>query len=123
MTYTFAICLIIVAQVGLAAIAIPVFRSVWKGDSFLRRLAQNMLLAFFALLFTLTVVEVACKFLFVQSDGINFTLASRSWFERYWQPINSLGYRRRLPPLKALWLSVISAPLICSLTMKWLISE
>jgi len=93
MTYTFAICLIIVAQVGLAAIAIPVFRSVWKGDSFLRRLAQNMLLAFFALLFTLTVVEVACKLLFVQSDGINFTLASRSWFERYWQPINSLGYR------------------------------
>ena len=30
---------------------------------------------------------------FAQSDGFNLTLSSRNWFARYWQPINSLGYR------------------------------
>lgn len=29
----------------------------------------------------------------VQSDGYGFTLAAKRWFQKYWHPINSLGYR------------------------------
>lgn len=93
MTYMLAICLIILVELGLASLAVFVFHSVWTGDSFCRRFTQNVLLALLALLFTLTATEIAFKLFFIQSDGINFTLASRNWFERYWRPINSLGYR------------------------------
>lgn len=30
---------------------------------------------------------------FTMSDGFGFTLASKRWGEKYWYPINSLGYR------------------------------
>ena len=30
---------------------------------------------------------------FVQSDGFGFTLAGRRWSDKYWNPINSYGYR------------------------------
>lgn len=41
----------------------------------------------------LTVMEIGFKLFYVQSDGINFTLSSQAWVEKYWHPINSLGYR------------------------------
>jgi len=28
-----------------------------------------------------------------QSDGFNLTYAGKTWFERHWKPLNSLGYR------------------------------
>jgi len=77
----------------LASFAAFFFHSVWKGSSFFRRLAQNTFLVFFTLLFSLISIEIAFRLFFIQSDGINFTLASKRWFERYWRPINSLGYR------------------------------
>ena len=92
-TYTLVIILIIAAQVALAVLVAFAFRSLWKRNSLARSLAQNLVLAFLTVLFTLTVVEIGLKLFLVQSDGINFTLASKSWYERYWRPINSLGYR------------------------------
>jgi len=46
-----------------------------------------------AVLLTLLLLEVGMTLFFAQSDGFNLTLSSRNWFARYWQPINSLGYR------------------------------
>jgi lipoprotein signal peptidase len=88
-----AISIIIVAEVVLTALSIFVFRSLWKRDSFFRSFAQNLVLACLTVLFTLTAIEIGLKLFLVQSDGINFTLASKSWFERYWRPINSMGFR------------------------------
>lgn len=93
MPYSFTLSLCILTQLSLGFLTVYIFRSIWKEDSFLRRISQNILLVCFTLLFTLTLVEITFKLFFIQSDGINFTLASKSWFERYWQPINSLGYR------------------------------
>ena len=37
-----------------------------------------------------------------ESDGINRTLATRLWMDRYWKPINSLGYRDEEHPPSSL---------------------
>jgi hypothetical protein len=51
--------------------------------------------------FSVSLSTTICLFLilelifysFIISDSLNFTLASHRWFEKYWRPINSLGYR------------------------------
>lgn len=93
MNYLFMLMLIILVEIGLAAGIAFVFIRIWKKDNRLRRFAQNLALLLFTPLFILTILEVFFGLFFIQPDGINFTLASQGWSERYWNPINSLGYR------------------------------
>ena len=55
-------------------------------------LLENVLLSLLALFLTFMVLELGFKLFFAQSDGFRYTLASRNWYDRYWQE-NSLGYR------------------------------
>ncbi len=38
-------------------------------------------------------IEVYFRFFFVESDSWQNTLVSRHWFKRYWNPVNSYGFR------------------------------
>lgn len=60
-----------------------------------RLVLSNLSLSLFALFLTFMVIEVYFKVFFAQSDAYFFTLAAQNWQERYWQPVNSLGYRDR----------------------------
>ncbi|MFN8459550.1 MAG: SGNH/GDSL hydrolase family protein [Anaerolineae bacterium] len=69
------------------------FRAGWKNPgSRWRRAAQNLALLIFTGLVTLLLLELFFKLFFAQSDGFNYTLASKNWFEWYWRK-NSLDYR------------------------------
>ena len=46
-----------------------------------------------SILYLLLIVEIVFATVFVQSDGGNSTLVSKRWFQKYWNPINSDGYR------------------------------
>ena len=93
MAYTLIMGGIILGQILLIALFFFIFYSTWKKDSLLRRTTQNLLLLIFSITLLLTSLELGFKYFFIQSDGINFTLASINWYEKYWHPMNSLGYR------------------------------
>lgn len=70
-----------------------ILRSVWTKESKARSffIKGSVPLAIFIYLFlALEIIFYSC---FALSDTFSFTLASQLWMERYWQPINSLGYR------------------------------
>jgi hypothetical protein len=86
------------AFVGLIGVVVAVavaslFRLGWKRQSRWRNLAQNATLSLVALFLAFVLAEVYFKLFFLQSDGLGCTLASQSWFRRYWEPVNALGYR------------------------------
>ena len=58
-----------------------------------RTAGMGTLVALDAAMAVLLVLEIGMALFFAQSDGFNLTMSSRKWFERYWQPVNSLGYR------------------------------
>ena len=58
-----------------------------------RSAGMGLLVAVDAVAVVLLVLEIGMALFFVQSDGFNITMSSRKWFERCWQPVNSLGYR------------------------------
>ena len=58
-----------------------------------RTVGMGLLVTLDALVVGLLLLEVFMAFFFVQSDGFNLTMSSRKWFDRYWHPVNSLGYR------------------------------
>lgn len=58
-----------------------------------RTAGMGLLVAVDALALGLIVLELCMALFFAQSDGFNLTMSSRKWFERYWHPVNSLGYR------------------------------
>lgn len=58
-----------------------------------RTVGMGLLVSVDALAAGLLLLEVFMAFFFVQSDGFNLTMSSRKWFDRYWHPVNSLGYR------------------------------
>ena len=58
-----------------------------------RSAGMGLLVAVDAAVVVLLLLEIFMAFFFVQSDGFNITMSSRKWFERCWQPVNSLGYR------------------------------
>lgn len=59
------------------------------------------LVAVAAVAATVLVLELGMALFFAQSDGFNLTMSSRNWFERYWKPVNALGYRDAAPRPKA----------------------
>jgi lysophospholipase L1-like esterase len=66
-----------------------------QARSALRSRLANFALAGLVLFLSLMAAELYFKLFFAQSDAYFFTLAAQNWQERYWQPINSLGYRDR----------------------------
>jgi hypothetical protein len=55
----------------------------------------RVLLVLVSFSFAFLITEFIFRVFFVPSDGFNISLASHRWFERYWRPINSEGYRDR----------------------------
>lgn len=70
-----------------------ILNRVWKNGSQTRNMFKNASLLLFSSLCFLIIIEVVFGVFVVQSDGFGFTLASRRWFQEYWNPINSNGYR------------------------------
>jgi hypothetical protein len=59
----------------------------------LRNYAINVSVFSFTLLFLLLCVEIFSATFIIHSDSFSFTLANQRWFEKYWHPLNRLGYR------------------------------
>lgn len=83
-----------VLMAGLVLLAVPfwLFRRGGRRPGRGQTLAENGALALLALFGVLLLLELVFKLFFAQSDGFRYTLASRNWYDRYWQE-NSLGYR------------------------------
>lgn len=79
---------------------VSMFLHVWQRESRIRNLVINLSLSIFSILYLLLIVEIVFAMVFVQSDGGNNTLVSKRWFQKYWNPINSYGYRDYEPKWK-----------------------
>lgn len=87
--YTSLFVLLIFLASGMSFI----FRTRWLTPSKLRNYSVNFVLSAFTVAFLFLLVEVYFYTFVVYSDSFSFTLANQRWFETYWQPLNSLGYR------------------------------
>lgn len=72
---------------------ILIFRYLYISESKMRSILINLSILIFSTLYIGLIFEVVFYNFMVESDGFAFTLASGRWFQRYWKPINSLGYR------------------------------
>ncbi len=70
-----------------------ILRSVWTRTSKLRSLLMKGSVSGATVVYLFLALELLCYASFAVSDTFGFTLASQLWMERYWQPINSFGYR------------------------------
>jgi hypothetical protein len=57
-----------------------------------KRRIVNFVFLFATTIIFLSSMEVIFSFV-PRSHGVGYTFAARLWFEKYWRPINSLGYR------------------------------
>jgi hypothetical protein len=78
---------------GMIIFAMVLFRRLWTAESTTRNLCANLSLTLVTLLIVLICVEVFFRFFVAQSDSFGFALSQKNWDERFWHPINSLGYR------------------------------
>ena len=85
MQYWIIYFLILIAVISLFSIAFVLTRRQKKWSSSTRTLVENILLALQVLFLTFMAIEFFFKVFFAQSDGFRYTLASRNWYERYWQ--------------------------------------
>ncbi len=69
------------------------FRHLWLRPGKIRNRAINFLVLGFTTIFLFLGVEYYFSTRYAVSDTFIFTLSSRLWFEKYWRPINSMGYR------------------------------
>ncbi len=83
----------IIAITILVFFLVLIFRYVWRKQTKTRALTINLSLTIFSILYLLIIVEIVFASFFIQSDGGNNTLVAKRWHEKYWQPINSDGYR------------------------------
>ena len=70
-----------------------VLRSVWAKTSKLRSALLKLSVSVSTLSYLFLLLELVFYAGFAVSDTFGFTLAAHRWQEKYWQPINSLGYR------------------------------
>lgn len=82
----------LVLLAGLLLVWSSFLRSVWTRPSRARSVLIKSSVSLATTIFLFLILELVF-YSFVISDGFNFTLASHRWFEKYWNPINSLGYR------------------------------
>jgi len=64
-----------------------------EGSPSRRTQVRKTCLLIAALMTSFLSVEIAFRVLPPSSDGFNISWESKRWFQKYWKPINSLGYR------------------------------
>jgi hypothetical protein len=92
MLYWLIYSIILIVGVALFSSILPGLRCGRAGSTRKILLIENISLSLLVFFLTFMLVELYFKLFFAQSDGFRYTLASRNWYERYWQE-NSLGYR------------------------------
>ena len=70
-----------------------VLRSLWTKPSRLRSVLMKCSVSVSTCIYLFLILELLFYSSFTVSDGFGFTLASQRWNEKYWNPINSFGYR------------------------------
>ena len=70
-----------------------ILRSVWTKASRGRSLLMRISVSAATIIYLFLALEILFYSSFAVTDTFGFTLASRRWLERYWQPVNSFGYR------------------------------
>ena len=68
-------------------------------DNKINKIASNVATVLFSLFVIFILLEIIFMFI-PRSHSADFTLASKLWFVRYWNPINSLGFRDYEPDYK-----------------------
>lgn len=82
-----------IVVISLSVFAFLLFRFLWNSNTKIRNTTRNLSLSLFSTLYFLLIIEIAFRVFFIQSDGYCFTLASKRWFQKHWNPINDYGYR------------------------------
>lgn len=96
MSYWIGFGLILAIGLGLLVVLMTAVRARWPDQqSKTRERLQNLFLLLFSLFVTVMALEFYMKAIFAQTDDFGQTLAFKNWYERYWGPTNSLGYRDR----------------------------
>ena len=72
--------------------AIITFKYFWKGGSRLRSGILNAVTCFFTVVFAFFILEFYF-YNFPQSDQFGHTWSAQRWMQKYWNPINSMGFR------------------------------
>lgn len=70
-----------------------ILRSSWTKPSKLRSVLMKGSVSVSTVICLFLLLEIVFYSSFAIPDGTGFSLASRRWSEKYWHPINSLGYR------------------------------
>lgn len=68
------------------------FKYLWKGKSSVRSGLLNTLACLFTLVFAFFILEFYF-YNFPQSDQFGLTWAAQRWQQKYWKPINAVGFR------------------------------
>lgn len=76
-------------------VALVIVHRAGLGTPKIRGVGYRMAFSSLMLVYALTAAELGLYFFYAQTSGAGGTLASRRWFQKYWQPINSYGYRDR----------------------------
>jgi hypothetical protein len=63
------------------------------GAAFEGNPAANSLIALLTILMIFAIVELTMRYTTIAPDGFAVTLQFRTWYERYYQPVNSMGRR------------------------------
>jgi hypothetical protein len=80
----------------IALVLVVTWRMIWGiGDKHprLRNNLQGLWVSATTLAIILFVLEAVFRLFVARSDAIAITLSHKNWMNRYWKPINSLGYR------------------------------
>ena len=65
-------------------------------DTKVNRIISNSATILFSIFVIFILLEAIFMFI-PRSDSVDFTLASNLWYQKYWKPINSLGFRDNEP--------------------------
>ena len=70
-------------------------RAIWsiRGHPRLKNTLQGVWTSVVTLAILLFLLEAFFRLFVARTDGLAITLSHNNWMRRYWQPINSLGYR------------------------------
>jgi len=68
-------------------------------DTKVNRIISNSATILFSIFVIFLLLEAIFMFI-PRSHAIDFTLASKLWYQKYWKPINSLGFRDKEPDNK-----------------------
>ena len=90
MSYWTTYTIILITGLAIGGGLLACIQRYWK-SAILKYLAENVTIALLSIFITFMAAELFFVF-FAQTDNLNFTLASKNWFTRYWS-VNSMGYR------------------------------